>query len=165
MTQIGFVVDGVARRMNDMASNNPNGLALLTTLIPIGRVTLLADGYDRDRLVLEHFLKFHRITGYVGIDVSVLSDGASTVDRRLAQLNRMRRNGPVDFFVEPDPKIAAALIAQGVPTLLYLHPQYTVPSWRPDYGGTPRRWDDLLAETERQVSLRAEEDLREKEQL
>lgn len=165
MTQIGFVVDGVARRMNDQANSNPNGLALLNALIPTGRVTLLADGYDRDRKVLEHFLKFHRITGYADIDISVLSDGASSVDRRMAQLNRLRRTGPVSFMVEPDPKIAAALMAEGVPTLLYLHPQYTVPSWRPDYGGSLRRWDDMVAETERQVSLRAEEDLMDKETL
>ena len=163
--QIGFVLDGVLRRINDQAALNPNGLMLFEGLKPFGRVTFFADGYSRDRNVIEHFLKFHRISDYVDIDITVPSDGADTVARRLTQINRLRRTGPVSFVVEPDPKVAAALLAEGVPTLLYLHPQYTVPSWRPDFSGRLRRWDDLVTETERQVSLRADEDLKEKETL
>ena len=163
MSQIGFALDGVLRRINDAQSVDPNGRLLFEGVKGLGRVTFLADGFTRDRKFIEHFLKFHRISEYVDIDISVLSDGPDTVSRRLTQLNRLRRTGPVTFMVEPDPEIAAALMAQGVPTLLYLHPQFTVPSWRPDFSGRLRPWDDLVAETERQESLRADEDLREKE--
>jgi hypothetical protein len=163
--QIGFVLDGVLRRLSDVNALNNNGLILFEGLKPWGRVTFLVDGYPRDLDLAEHFLKLNRITGHIGIDISVLSDGVDTVDRRLAQINRLRRNGPISFVVEPDPKNAAALLAAGVPTLLYLHPQYTVPSWRPDYNGSLRRWDDLVTETERQVALRADEDLTDKETL
>jgi hypothetical protein len=163
--QIGITLDGVIRRITDQSVPNPNGLMLFEGLKQFGRVTFLADGFVRDQVAIEHFLKIHRITGHVGIDVSVLSDGGSIADRRLAQIFRMRRNGPISLVIEPDPKIAAALLAEGVPTLLYLHPQYSVPSWRPDYNGSPRRWDDLVAETDRQNTLRAEEDSMERETL
>jgi hypothetical protein len=163
--QIGIVLDGVMRRITDSNALNPNGLLLFEGLKQFGRVTFLADGFARDRPAIEHFLKINRITDYVDIDITVLSDGADIVARRLAQINRLRRNGPINFVVEPNPKAAAALLAEGIPALLYLHPQYTVPSWRPDYTGNLRRWDDLVAETDRQVSLRAEEDLKEKETL
>lgn len=163
--QIGFVLDGVLRRLSDMNALNNNGLTLFEGLKPWGRVTFLLDGYPSDRDLAEHFLKLNRITGHVGLDVSVPSDGIDTVARRLAQINRLRRNGSINFVVEPDPQVAAALLAAGVPTLLYLHPQYTVPSWRPDHNGSLRRWDDLVSETDRQVTLRADEDLRETETL
>jgi hypothetical protein len=163
--QIGFVLDGVLRRITDQNAVNSNGLLLFEGLKTFGRVTFLADGHAPDIVAIEHFLKVNRITGHVGLDVSVPSDGPGSVERRLAQMNRVRRNGPVSLVIEPDPKIAAALMQQGYPTLLYLHPHYTVPSWRPDFGGTVRRWDDLVAETDRQVTLRAEEDLKEKETL
>lgn len=165
MSQIGFALDGVLRRVNDAQSLDPNGRLLFEGLKNLGRVTFLADGFNRDRKFIEHFLKFHRISEYVDIDITVLSDGPDTVSRRLTQINRLRRTGPITFVIEPDPKVAAALLADGVPTLLYLHPQFTVPSWRPDFGGRLRRWDDLVAETERQEDLRADEDLKEKETL
>lgn len=165
MSQIGFVLDGVLRRITDHQSLDSNGRLLFEGMKNLGRITFLADGFSRERKYIEHFLKFHRITEYINIDISLPSDGADTVARRLTQINRLRRTGPVDFVVEPDPRIAAALLADGIPTLLYLHPQYTVPSWRPDYTGNLRRWDDLVAETERQESLRADEDLKEKETL
>lgn len=163
--QIAFVLDGVLRRIADGQALDPNGRMLFEGLKDLGRVTFLADGFSRDRKFIEHFLRYHRISEYVDIDISVLSDGPDTVSRRLTQISRLRRTGPISFAVEPDPKVAAALMADGVPTLLYLHPQFTVPSWRPDFGGRLRRWDDLAAETERQESLRADEDLREKETL
>ena len=163
--QIGFVLDGVLRRIADSQAIDPNGRMLFEGLKSFGRITFLADGFSRDRKLIEHFLKFHRITDYVDIDISVLSDGPDTVARRLTQISRLRRSGPVSFVVEPDPKIAAALLSEGIPAFLYLHPQFTVPSWRPDFGGRLRRWDDLVAETERQEDLRADEDLREKETL
>lgn len=165
MSQIGFALDGVLRRINDAQSLDPNGRVLFEGLKELGRITFLADGFARDRAFIEHFLKMNRISEYVDIDISVLSDGPDTVSRRMAQVNRLRRTGAISFMVEPDPKIAAALMADGLPTLLYLHPQFTVPSWRPDFGGRLRRWDDLVAETDRQETLRADEDLREKEQL
>lgn len=165
MSQIGFVLDGVLRRITDSQALDPNGRTLFEGLKGFGRITFLADGFSRDRQVIEHFLKINRITDYVDIDITVLSDGPDRVSRRLTQINRLRRTGPISFVVEPDPKIAAALVADGVMTLLYLHPQFTVPSWRPDYIGGVRRWDDLVAETERQETLRADEDLRERETL
>lgn len=165
MSQIGFALDGVLRRITDAQSLDPNGRLLFEGLKNLGRITFLADGFTRDRSLIEHFLKMNRISEYVDIDISVPSDGPDTVSRRLTQLNRLRRTGAISFVVEPDPKIAAALMADGVLTLLYMHPQFTVPSWRPDYIGGVRRWDDLVAETERQEDLRADEDLREKEVL
>lgn len=163
--QIGFVLDGVLRRLNDQSAISNNGLILFSGLKPWGRVTFLVDGQPSDIDMVEHFLKVHRITGHVGIDIAARSDGVDTVDRRLAQITRLRRTGPINFVIEPDPKIAATLLANGIPTLLYLHPQFTVPSWRPDYNGRLRRWDDLVSETERQVELRADEDLKDKETL
>lgn len=165
MSQIGFALDGVLRRISDSQAMDPNGRLLFEGLKNLGRITFLADGFSKDRTFIEHFLRMNRVTDYVDIDISVLSDGPDTVSRRMAQINRLRRTGPVTFMVEPDPKIAAATLADGIPTLLYLHPQFTVPSWRPDFTGRLRRWDDLVAETDRQETLRADEDLREKETL
>lgn len=157
--QIGFALDGVLRKLTDPSAVNTNGLTLYHSLLGHGRIVILGDGFPRDHEEIDHFLKLQRVTGFVGIDVSVPSDGIDSVDRRLAQVARMRRNGSISFMVEPDPRIAARLLQAGLPTLLYLHPQYTVPSWRPDYEGRLRRWDDLVTETDRQVSLRADEDL------
>jgi hypothetical protein len=159
--QVGIVLDGVMRK-HDQVGLNPGGMMLYRALEDYTRVAILATG-DPDRL--EHFLKVNKIYDHALLDVTVDSDAPTPAGRRLAQVQRLRRSGYVEFVVEPDPAIAAALVAAGVPTLLFAHPQFAIPTWRPDFDGTVRPWDDLVTELDRQQELRADEDLRDKETL
>jgi hypothetical protein len=58
--------------------------------------------------------------------------------------------------VLPDPDLARDLYVEGVPVLLYLHPQFSSRSFRPDHepGLTP--WNELAEEVEFQIKAKAE---------
>jgi hypothetical protein len=161
VSQVAIVLDGVMRK-NDQESLNGPGMLLYRALEGYTRVSILAAG---DPARVEHFLKINRISEFSQVEYTRESDGISRVARRLAQINRLRRVGHVDFVIEPDPEIAAELVAHGIPALLFAHPQFAIPTWRPDFTGGSRPWDNLVGELDRQLELRAEEELKDKETL
>ena len=49
----------------------------------------------------------------------------------------------VTLVVTPDPQKARQLFEQGVTSLLFAHPAYADPAWRPDYVGPMVGWNEL----------------------
>jgi hypothetical protein len=52
----------------------------------------------------------------------------------------------VTFVVCADMDACAALFARGYTVLPFLSPTYARPSWRPDWDGAPRPWEQLQRE-------------------
>jgi hypothetical protein len=55
----------------------------------------------------------------------------------------MRKGHDVIMVVTPNPRQARRLFAQGVTSLLFTHPSYAQPEWRPDYVGPMVGWNEL----------------------
>ena len=55
----------------------------------------------------------------------------------------MRKGRDVLLVVTPDPQKARQLFEQGVTSLLFAHPSYADPAWRPDYVGPMVGWNEL----------------------
>ena len=58
----------------------------------------------------------------------------------------MRKGRDVLLVVTPNPQQARRLFAQGVTSLLFAHPSYAQPEWRPDAKGPEVGWNELSRE-------------------
>jgi hypothetical protein len=82
-------------------------------------------------------------------------DSEDIVIRRMAQIGRLRKQGPLSMVYESDTEAATRLLQAQIPTMLFLHPQYTHPDFRPGHSTEPTPWNNLLAEKVRQQEARA----------
>lgn len=154
-----MTLDGVLRTGTDAV--NTQGRALYEALASTGRLAILGGpNFERD----EWFLASNNLTKHAyHIDEPV--DSAPTVaGRRLGQITSLRSQGCyIQFVVEPDPEVAAALFARGIPVLFYLHPQYSTPSFRPDYESVAKPWENLVKQVDYQMAMRAQAALNERD--
>lgn len=67
-----------------------------------------------------------------------------------------RANGKVDLVITADVDLAKRLLEVGVNTMLFLHPMYIRPEFRPDGRGR-RKWDAIVEELDKQQELHAED--------
>jgi len=129
----------------------PAGTLLYRALAPLSALILLADHPETDWQAsgeLSDWLMVNNFTAHADI---VPLDST-----RLAQVNKLRARGyALEFVIEPDPAEAGKLIKEGHSVLSFLHAQYAVPSWRPDYEQPLTPWDDLAAGVEHQARMRA----------
>lgn len=147
---VAITVDGVLRHPRTRAANL-QGMLLYNALATTNRLALLTST-DEDT---DWFLKFNGLTEHAFVMPEVLSDGPTSADRRIAQVGRLRQQGcAVESVIDPDPEVAAALYENGIPVMLYLHPQYTQPSFRPDYKSVAKPWDSLVSAVDYQIQLR-----------
>lgn len=62
----------------------------------------------------------------------------------------------IDLVVEPDPEQAAKILDAGYTTILYAHPYYAHPSWRPSGpGSAPETWQEIRRVVTRGTTERA----------
>jgi len=147
-----IVADGILRHP---ISGQPTtvGRRLYTGLATTYRLAVLSDTHA----TLATWL---RVEGFTPPAEYVVTSQATDPDdpaaRRLDQLRRLAAYGcAVELVIEPNPAVAAVLLGHGYTVMLLAHPAYAQPSWRPDYTGSSRRWDDLVAEIDRQRTLRS----------
>lgn len=132
---------------------NPQGLALYRAFTSIGRVAVLG-GLNRERD--EWFLATHGLTEHPEFLPELIEKHPTELGRRRAQIGALRAKGTViDLAVEPDPEIVAALHEDGVPCLLYLHPRFSQPAFRPDYESVAKPWATLVETVQYQERLKA----------
>lgn len=149
MTTAAIAIDGVMRKLVTSAPI-PEGMRLYHSLARTGAVVLLADEEHKDDR-LETWLEMegcvnHSFVRYVAPELS----------GRVDQMNRLRMHGHgVDLVVEPDPAIAAQLVAAGFNVCLFTHASYAHPSWRPDTDTGIQPWSDLSEQIATQARLRA----------
>jgi hypothetical protein len=72
-------------------------------------------------------------------------------------LEEARRKGyTIDLVVTSNPNQARSLFELGITTLLFSHPSYQMPEWRPDYKHPDIGWNELsrevAAEAERKLA-------------
>jgi hypothetical protein len=152
---IAIALDGVLRKPLDVEAQDFGAYLLYASMVDHFRIVILGtDQPDKD----EHFLTVNGLTRYVKIESIRPEDGLTDGDRKRTQLERLRAEGfTFEFVVLPDPDLAKDVYASGVPVLLYLHPTFSARSFRPDYDGGIRPWNDLRAEVEFQLSAKAQQ--------
>lgn len=155
MRAVAIALDGVLRKPLDVEAHDFGATMLFRSLAAQFRVVVLGtDNAERD----EQFLTINGLNDYVRIEPMKPEDGTSVAAQKRGQLRRLRAEGyRFEFVVVPDPEQAKDLYAIGVPVLLYLHPTFSSESFRPDYEGGLRPWNDLVDEVRFQVTARAEQ--------
>lgn len=153
MRSVAITLDGVLRKPLDVEAQDFGAGLLFASLVENFRVVVLGtEDTEKD----EHFLMVNGLVRYVKIEPLRPSDGEGVAEQKRRQVARLRREGfNFDFVVVPDPDLARDLYEDGVPVLVYLHPQFSSRSSRPDHepGLTP--WNELAAEVEFQNTAKA----------
>lgn len=149
---VAIVVEGILKQPNDNGVIVP-GLLLYKSLVKDHRVSLIIDSAAKDKV--QYWLLMNSLTDHVNEIYWDDIDPDNIVDRRMKQIERLRRQGPLSLVFESDTEVAAALLDAGIPSFLYLHPMYTQPEHRPGYRKEITPWDDLVAEKVRQKEARA----------
>jgi hypothetical protein len=149
---VAIVVEGVLRQPND-SSSIISGLLLYKSLVKDHRVSLIFDSSNKEKI--QYWLLTNSLTDHVGEIYWEDVDSDDVKIRRIAQVGRLRKNGPLSMVIESDMDAATALFNAGIPTMMYLHPIYAHPEFRPGNSKGPTPWNELLAEKIRQQEARA----------
>lgn len=149
---IAIVVEGILRTPNDSASIIA-GVLLYKSLVKDHRVTLIIDSAAKEKV--QYWLLTNSFTDHIAEVYWDEEDPIDDVERRLVQIARIKRNGPLNMVFESNTAVAAALLERNIPSFLFLHPQYTHPDHRPDTTQEITPWAELVAEQRRQVEARA----------
>lgn len=140
-------LDGVLRKPNQ--SPIYEGTALYQSLNQTHRVLILC----HQKGEAERWLKQNNI-GTVIDDIIDYKDPASTEDdEALRQVKFCQGRGKVDFVVTDDVELSKQLMENGITTLLFLHPKYARPEFRPDVPLGVRSWLEITQEIDRQQDL------------
>lgn len=126
-----------------------SGVALYRCLNEFHRVFILCE----DKAEAENWLvsnKISKVDNLIDKEYVQKEYGRSLLKR---QVDYARSQGKVDFVVTSDTELAKDLLEEGIETLLFLHPQYIRPEFRPDMGQGVRRWADIQAEIDKQNEM------------
>jgi hypothetical protein len=152
MSVFVFVLDGVMRYN---AAINVPGAEMYRSLSAHNRVAILC-GENKEEA--EHFLRVNDFRTHAYVIEEDPTSSPTKEGRRRDQISRLRQYGShVELVLEPDPEIAADLFSWGVPTMVYLHPQYSRPSFRPDFGREVKPWDTLVETIDYQTEMRTKD--------
>jgi hypothetical protein len=69
-----------------------------------------------------------------------------------------KSSGILDFVVTNDPTIIEKCMAASIPALLFVHPTFMVPEYRPDSDSPVRPWDVMVADMERRTVAAGKDD-------
>ncbi len=142
---LALTIDGFLR--NDAHKQSDDGVKIYAGLCEAYRVVLLTDDHP---VKAEYWLKSKGLSEHaMVIGHTVLRRNDSL---RIDQIDHLRTEGPVGLVIDPDPAVMAYCLSVGIPGMLYLHPQYSRPEFRPD-APAPRSWDQINAELDRQSGL------------
>jgi len=131
------------------------GLEMYHALAARFRVVLDSDHEDLDQI--EHWCQVNGLKRHpLVLPLDAAEAPLEPVDVRLAHLAEWRAQGfEVALYVTADPTVAAAAMRQGVTTLLFAHPRFARPEYRPDHEQQAvRPWDEIEDEITKQMALR-----------
>lgn len=149
---VAIVVNGIMRQPNDSSVIIP-GLLLYKSLVKDHRVSLIIDSAAKEKV--QYWLLMNGLTDHVNEIYWDETDPEDVGARRLRQVGRLRKQGPLSLVFEAETEAATKLFQAQIPTMLFLHPAYTHPDFRPGPAKEPTPWDELLAEKIRQQEARA----------
>lgn len=149
---VALVVNGILRQPNDSSVIIP-GLLIYKSLVKDHRVSLIIDSAAKEKV--QYWLLMNSLTEHVNEIYWDETDPEDTGQRRLRQIARLRKQGPLALVYEADTEAATKLLQAQIPTMLFLHPNYTHPDFRPGHSTEPTPWNNLLAEKIKQQEARA----------
>jgi hypothetical protein len=123
------------------------GLALYRMFNEDVRVVLLTDDREKThRWLLEH--RINTFDDLVDRNVPGVLD-----DPDLQQVKYCRSQGKVELVVTANVELAKKLLEIGLDTLLFLHPTYLRPEFRPDGRQGMKAWADIENEIDKQIEM------------
>ena len=138
-------VDGVLR--SESGSPIYQGLALYRMFNDDVRVILLTDEREKtNRWLLEH--KINKFDDLIDRNVPGVLE-----DPDIEQVKYVRSQGKVELVVTSDTELAKKLLEIGLDTLLFLHPTYLRPEFRPDGRQGIRSWAAIEEEIDKQIEM------------
>ena len=138
-------VDGVLR--SESGSPIYQGLALYRMFNEDVRVILLTDEREKtNRWLLEH--KINKFDDLIDRNVPGVLE-----DPDIEQVKYVRSQGKVEVVVTSDTELAKKLLEIGLDTLLFLHPTYLRPEFRPDGRQGIRSWAAIEEEIDKQIEM------------
>ena len=138
-------VDGVLR--SESGSPIYQGLALYRMFNEDVRVILLTDEREKtNRWLLEH--KINKFDDLIDRNVPGVLE-----DPDIEQVKYVRSQGKVELVVTSDTELAKKLLEIGLDTLLFLHPTYLRPEFRPDGRQGIRSWAAIEEEIDKQIEM------------
>ena len=107
---------------------------------------------------MKDWLELESVFGYTKVKYPEDCLDLSPRLMRLMQVSQISQEGyAIRLIVEPDPEVAAHLLVNGYNVLNFLHAQYALPEWLPNYTGTVQPWEELSGTVARIAKLRAED--------
>ena len=123
------------------------GLALYRMFNEDVRVILLTDDREKThRWLLEH--RINTFDDLVDRNVPGILN-----DPDLEQFKYCRSQGKVELVVTGNVELAKRLLEIGLDTLLFLHPTYLRPEFRPDGRQGMKAWADIENEIDKQIEM------------
>ena len=146
---IVMFVDGVLR--SETGSPIYQGLALYRMFNEDVRVILLTDEREKThRWLLEH--KINKFDDLIDQNVPGVID-----DPDFEQVKYCRSQGKVELVVTGDTDLAKKMLEIGLDTLLFLHPSYLRPEFRPDGRQGMKSWAAIEEEMDKQIEMMKED--------
>lgn len=152
---VTIAVDGVMRSPNDVAPIIA-GLLLYKSLVKTHRVSLIIDDASKEKT--QYWLMVNGFIDHTNEIYWEADDPSNIVERRVAQIGRIRANGPLALMLEADTEVVTKTLELGIPAFLFVHPQYIHPDFRPDAQFEVTPWETLLNEQIRQRVARASDE-------
>lgn len=152
---LAIAIDGVLRQPHSGAPIGTGNL-LYAALCEVANVALIADSQTEEQA--KHWLLVNDMTKHNYLVLPRETDPEDGGEQRVVQLTRLAEHGPVSMLVEADPAKAERVIREGIPVLLNIHPAYARPEYLPGHKSLPTPWSSLLAEVDRQQSIKANDD-------
>lgn len=142
---IVMFVDDVLR--SSTGSPIYQGLALYRMFNEDVRVVLLTDDREKThRWLLEH--RINTFDDLVDRNVPGILN-----DPDLEQVKYCRSQGKVELVVTGNVELSKKLLEIGLDTLLFLHPTYLRPEFRPDGRQGMKAWADIEEEIDKQIEM------------
>lgn len=144
MSVIVFV-DGVLR---NQLNKQPilEGVSLYKSIKEKNSIVVV--GSDK-RDTTEHWLRSHKIDFDDILENSTITHGKD----EFAQCQHLRSKGKITFVVTANPELSKQLLENGYNTLLFLHPLYLRPEFRPDAPEGIKPWAEIEKEYDRQLGM------------
>ena len=146
---IAVFVDGVLRGDGNVPIHQ--GLALYRMFNQDIRVVLLCD----DKTKIHRWLTEHKINKLD--DIMDYTVPGIRNDPDLDLVKYVRSQGKLDLVVTADIELSKRLLEMGMDTLMFLHPTYLRPEFRPDSRQGVKSWAEIEIESEKQIAMRRED--------
>lgn len=144
MSVIVFV-DGVLR---SQLNKQPilEGVSLYKSIKEKNSIVVV--GNDK-RDATEHWLRSHKIDFDDILENSTITHGKD----EFAQCQHLRAKGKIEFVITANVELSKQLLEYGYNTLLFLHPLYLRPEFRPDAPEGIKPWAEIEKEYDRQLGM------------